>query len=926
MPYNPRNSVTLALGTRVGAYEVLSAIGAGGMGEVYRARDGKLNRDVALKVLPEFGGLDLQRLARFKREAQVLASLNHPNIAAVYGLEESNGIQALVLELVEGPTLADRIAQGPLPMDEALLMARQIAEALEAAHEQGIVHRDLKPANIGVRPDGTVKVLDFGLAKALEPADVIVSPTTSPTITSPALTQMGVILGTAAYMSPEQVKGRAADKRSDIWAFGAVLYEMLSGRRAFKGDDLSETLAAVLRQDVDLAALPASTPSPVRRLIARCLDRDVKRRLRDIGEARIALEDATKLPADDAGAVATLVQPRPRWRHAVPIALSALVAAILAGAAVWYTRPPQPRREVIRFAVPLPDGHAFVGAVPRPVIALSPDGTRIVYAAGIAAQEGAGAPTKSQLFLRSMSSLDVHAIPGTEDSQTVTDPVFSPDGRSLLFYAFDERTIKRIPVTGGRPRTICRAQTPYGINWTSDGIVFGQGRDGIMRVSPEGGPPTTLVTVKDGEEAHGPQLLPGGGHVLFTLAVDAGPDRWDQARVVVQSLTTKESTTLIEGGKDARYVPSGHLVYANQGTLFAVPFDVRLLKLTGDRTPLIDGVRWSGGRTTGASHFSVSSTGTLIYLPGGSLRQRWDIVLADRKGGIERLKIPADRYSSPPRVSPDGRRIAFGTDDGKEAIIYTYDLTGASPMKRLTFGGNNRFPVWSSDSKRVAFQSDRGGDIAIWQSSLDGPPERLTTAAPGESHAPESWSPKTEVLLFSATKGSDMSLWSLSLPARHVAPFGDVRSAFAVNARFHPNGRWVAYTVRERDTSAIYVQPFPATGEKHQLLVQGTDANPHKPVWSPDGTELFYVPRIFELEAVTITTDPTFAFRNAVPVRRSFQTGGPAERTLYDVTPDGKFVGLMSPGQSDLGVRAASRIHVVLNLFEELRDRVSAAQ
>ena len=555
------------------------------MGEVYRARDAKLNRDVALKVLPELFARDPDRLARFKREAQVLASLNHPNIAAIYGLEESSGVQALVLELVEGPTLADRVAQGPIPVDDALPMARQMAEALEAAHEQGIIHRDLKPANIKVRPDGAVKVLDFGLAKALEPVDVVVrgDVTSSPTITSPALTQIGVILGTAAYLSPEQVKGRPADKRSDVWAFGAVLYEMLSGQRAFKGDDISDTLAAVLRQNIDLTGLPASTPAAVRHLVSRCLDRDVRRRLRDIGEARIALEDPTRLTRENVERMKALVPPPPLWRRAIPVVLAAIVAGTLTGTAVWYlSQRSLPLPPVTRFLFPLPEGQAFVGATPRPVIALAPDGAQMVYAAN------------TQLFVRSMSGLDVHAIQGTEQDEGVTDPVFSPDGQSIVFYASEDRSIKKIAVTGGVAQLICRADAPYGISWGPGFIVFGQGSKGIMRVSENGGTPTLVVRVKDGEAASDPQLLPGGQHLLFTLATGNDTDRWDKARIVVQPVTSGEPKTVIEGGRDARYVPTGHLVYAAESTLFAVAFDVQRLQVTGARAPVVEDVRRSG--------------------------------------------------------------------------------------------------------------------------------------------------------------------------------------------------------------------------------------------------------------------------------------------------------------------------------------------
>ena len=535
------------------------------MGEVYRARDAKLNRDVALKVLPELFARDPDRLARFKREAQVLASLNHPNIAAIYGLEETNGVQALVLELVEGPTLADRIAHGPIPVDEALPIARQIAEALEAAHEQGIIHRDLKPANIKLRPDGTVKVLDFGLAKALEPGAAAGGDVTaSPTITSPAMTQMGVILGTAAYMSPEQAKGRQADKRSDVWAFGAVLYEMLSGQRAFKGDDIADMIAAVLRQDVDWTALPASTPAPVRRLIARCLDRDVRQRLRDIGEARIVLDDPFA-PASGGPAAPVLAPHAPLWRRAIPLVLCAIVAGALAGTAAWYLKPSAPRT-VSRFRFTLPQGLSFTGLARR-AIAISPDGTQMVYVAN------------GRLYLRSMSEPDAKAIQGTEGYQAVANPVFSPDGRSVAFHATADQTLKKIAVTGGAAVTICAANIPFGMSWGSGDIVFSAGSQSIMRVSSDGGTPEVIVGLKAGEVAENPQMLPGGQHVLFTLATGTALNRWDTADIVVQSVASAERKTLIAGGSDAHYLPTGHLVYAVRGSVFAVPFDVQRLEV-----------------------------------------------------------------------------------------------------------------------------------------------------------------------------------------------------------------------------------------------------------------------------------------------------------------------------------------------------------
>ncbi len=784
--------MALTAGTRLGPYEIVSALGAGGMGEVYRAHDTTLNRDVALKILPEAFILDPDRRARFNREAQLLAALNHPGIAAIYGSEESNPsprsgqatIRALVLELVEGPTLADRIARGPIPLDEALPIARQIAEAIEAAHELGIVHRDLKPANIKVRPDGTVKVLDFGLAKVLEPVTVTGGDLmASPTITSPALTGMGMILGTAAYMSPEQAKGRQADKRSDVWAFGTVLYEMLSGRRAFEGAGVSETLAAVLRQDLDWSALPVSTPVSVRRLIARCLNRDVRRRLRDIGEARIVLEDPAALARGDLEDVLAPGATHPPWtmrRRAIPLVLSAILSGGLAGTAAWYLKPSTPLA-ITRFQITLPEGQALTGLAGR-VVALSPDGTQVVYVAN------------GQLYLRSMSERDATAIQGTEGYQAASSPVFSPDGRSVAFHATSDQTLKRIAVAGGAAVTICAADLPFGISWGPDGIVFAEGSKGIRHVAPNADTSPVLVSLKDGEVSEGPQMLPGGQYVLFTVATGTAPNRWEKAHIVAQAVTTGERKTIIQGGSDARYIPTGHLVYAVGGSVYAVAFDPQRLEVTGSPVPVVAGVMRASA-PSGAANISVSDNGTLVYVPGTSSLSpgRIGIALTDRRRRIETLKLPPGTYVAP-RVAPDGARIVFGSEDGEEAIINIYDLSGTSGMRRLTFGGNNRFPIWAPNN-RIAFQSDRDGDLAIfWQSAVKGAAERLTKPEPGTSHVPESWSPNGDSFLFSVTKGSDVSLWTYSLHDRKATPFGEVHSSNPSGAVFSPDGRWVAYT------------------------------------------------------------------------------------------------------------------------------------
>ncbi len=929
----------LIAGTRLGPYEILGALGAGGMGEVYRARDTKLNRDVALKILPDAFASDLDRLARFTREAQTLASLNHPNIAAIYGLEESGGVRALVMELVEGDDLSQRIARlrapgaaatrAGIPLDEVLPIAKQIADALEAAHEQGIVHRDLKPANIKVREDGTVKVLDFGLAKAMDQASGVQGSghENAPTITTPAMTQAGMILGTAAYMSPEQAKGRVVDKRSDVWAFGCVCFEMLTGRRAFDGEDVTDTIAAVVRGEPDWSALPAEVPDQIRLLLRRCLKKDRKARISDVGVARFLLTETMPAAASQAAVQPTAatpsaaVPPRPLWKRAMPVVATAVVASAMVGTAAWTLKPtpPAPAAPVTRFALALGEGQQLT-VVANQMLAVSPDGTQVAYVAN------------NQLYLRAMSDLEARPIPGTQQTPTPYGPVFSPDGQSIAFYSQQDRAIKRIAVTGGAAVTICSPEVSAGlarlgrISWDADGIVFRQ-PGGIMRVSANGGQPEVLVSVKDGEVVHGPQVLPGGEWVLFTLATAATTEGWDKAQIVVQSLETSERKTLVSGGSDGQYVPTGHLVYALGGVLFAVPFDLRTLAVAGGPVPVVEGVRRAINGNTGIAHFSVSSTGSLVFVPGPVTTSagQFDLALVDRTGTAQPLKLPPGAYEYP-RLSPDGQRIAFGSDDGKDAFVAIYDVSGASALRRLTLGGRNRVPVWSADGEHVAFQSDREGDLGIFWQRADGTTaaERLTTPDDKDTaHVPESWAPDGKTLLFSVAKGPSYSLAAWSLPDKKVTPFGGIQSIQPPAAAFSPDGKWVAYSVDVSGSISgpLFVQPFPATGATYPISKGG---GLHA-TWSPDGKELIYSPGPGQLVAVSVTTRPAFTLGNPVPMPQVFLERGPMFQRNNDITLDGKrFLGVVpaaSGATGASGAPGAPQIQVVLNWFEELKMR-----
>ena len=733
----------LTTGSRLGPYEILSALGAGGMGEVYRARDTTLGRQVAIKVLPDAFAQDTERLARFEREAKTLASLNHPHIAQIYGLEQSSGVQALVMELVEGEDLSQRIARGPIPLDEALPIARQIAEALEAAHEQGIIHRDLKPANIKVTPDGVVKVLDFGLAKLAGPpeagryAPMVVRPasadlTASPTITSPAMmTGVGVILGTAAYMAPEQAKGREADKRSDIWAFGCVLYEMLTGRRPFDGDDVSDTLANVLKIDPDWSVLPSEIPPAIRTLLQSCLTKDRRRRVADISTALFVLEKAASL-APPAGTVSAAPRPRrPLWRRVVTPVAAALVASAVVGAAVWFgTRPIPPR--VARFPLTTASADALsINGTDRD-LAITPDGSRVVYV-------GSGG---AELLMRSLDQIEPIVV-----ARGLVRGVFvSPDGQWVGFID-NQRTLKKVAITGGPALTLTALDGgSRGATWApEDTIIFATNNPatGLQRVAAAGGEPTVVTRPNRdrGEADHlWPEILPGGRGVLFTMTAVSGG--LDAAQIAVLDLDTGAQTIVLRGGSHAHYVSTGHLVYAAGGALRAVAFDLSRREIQGTPVSVLPRVVTT---TFGAGDYAVAADGTLVYVDTPSTTSGFGfggdrtLVWVDRAAREEPLAAPPRAYMHP-RLSPDGTRIAVYIHD-QQQDTWMWDLQRAT-LTRLTFTpGVDWFPLWTPDGKRIVFSSaGEGGSIGLFWMPADGTgkPERLTN---GDLHSPPVFRP-----------------------------------------------------------------------------------------------------------------------------------------------------------------------------------------
>ena len=779
-------------GTRFGPYEIADEIGAGGMGVVYRATDTNLKRDVAIKVLPESLATDTERLARFQREAELLASLNHPNIAQIYGLEKADGTTALVMELVDGPTLEDRIKQGALPADEALGIAMQIAEGLEGAHSQGIVHRDLKPANIKLRSDGTVKVLDFGIAKALAP-DLLTSAPQSPMLTTPA-TMAGVILGTAAYMSPEQARGKPVDQRADIWAFGCVLYEMLTGQPAFGAEDVPTTLARVIDRETDIDSLPASISPAVRQAIKLCLQKDVKKRVRDIGDVRLALEGAFETVSPRAAEAAVVTGKG--WRRALPVATSALVAGLVVGLSVWISTRPE-AQPVNRFDYDVPEGQPL-RVSNRRIMALSPDGRQFVY------------NTLDGLYLRTMGELEARVIPGTESG--VLSQTFSPDGQSVVYFEINQGELRRIAINGGAPVIIADIGQPYGLSWEADGtILFGE-PEGILRVSANGGTPELIIPIPEGEFPYGPRLLPDGDSVLFSVTSTVG---WDDAQIVAQSLSTGERTVLLEGGSDARYLPTGHLVYAFEDGLFAVAFDADSLTVSGGAVPLVQGVRRAIGGLTGVANYGVSEDGTLVYAAGGVATIERTLVWVDRTGREEPLAAPPRAYNNV-RISPDGTTVALDVRD-EDFDLWTWNLARET-LTRLTFDpGEDEFPVWSPDGRRIAYSSTPVGGVDVTSNTSlhwrpadgTGSAERLAES-PGQIF-PTSFLPDaTGILVYGAVtadQGDDIAIVRLEGEGR-ATPL--LETAFEESyPAVSPDGRWLAYVSDETGREEVLRESLP---------------------------------------------------------------------------------------------------------------------
>jgi serine/threonine-protein kinase len=902
----------LQSGDKLGPYEILSLLGKGGMGEVYRSRDTKLKRDVALKVLPAAFAHDSGRMIRFQREAEVLASLNHPNIAHLYGIEE----QALVMELVEGETLPC-----PLPVETALKYAKQIAEALEYAHEKGVVHRDLKPANIKITPEGVVKVLDFGLAKAIDDPVPSADPSNSPTLTLGA-TSAGVILGTAAYMSPEQAVGKPADRRSDIFSFGVVLFEMLSGKPAFVGESVGDTLAAVVKDDPDWSKLPAAAPAPLRTLLGRCLTKDRKQRLQAIGEARIAIEESLS------GAPPKIAESVQAKRSTLPWVVAGVLAAALAVVGSGWWRASRPiEQPLVRLNVDL--GPEISLASPRRVsdgsVIISPDGTRLVYLASVAGSQ-------PKLLIRKLDQPKATELPGTEGARS---PFFSPDGQWVGFVGGTK--LNKISVEGGSVvplADIVNSAFFAGANWGEDGdIVMGQFTKGLVRSPSVGGGASMPVTeLASGEVGHAlPQILPGGKAVLFVAYTS--PDS-DNASIQVVSLADGRRKTLVHGGTSPHYLATsngaGHLVYSNKGTLFAIPFDLNHLETRGAPIPVLDGIGY--GTQFGAAQFDVSRSGTLVNGTGsagtGMMTVQWLDRATGKLDGASAKKQPL--WAKPgiyamPRLSPDGQRLALSVSQGGREDVWLYDLR-RDAMGRLTMHGE-RNPTWSRPDGRYIVFSALSGGMSWTRADGSGEPQPLTNSK--NVQIPTSFSPDGKRLAYSEldTASRSVQIWTLpvednggQLRAGKPELFRSTQFNDAL-AAFSPDGRWLAYQSSDSGVIEVVVRAFPASAAGQDRIWRISNNGGQDPVWSPTGQELLYQSGD-QIMAVkyTVKGDSFDAERPTVWAPKLGGVGG--VRSAWDLAPDGKRVVVLTPVESAEAPKQEHEIVMLLNFFDELRRKV----
>jgi serine/threonine protein kinase len=903
--------MTLSTGTRLSHYEITSQIGKGGMGEVYQAKDTKLGRDVAIKVLPPEFAQDADRVARFQREAKLLASLNHPNIAAIHGLEESDGTHFLVLELIEGETLAERIKTGPIPVEESLKLALQIAEALEAAHEKGVIHRDLKPANIKVTSDGKVKVLDFGLAKAFAGDPENMNLSNSPTLSDMA-TQQGVILGTAAYMPPEQAKGKSVDKRADVWAFGVVIFEMLSGRQVFTGESVSETLAAVIKSEPEWNSLPPNLHPRIRLMLERCLEKDPKKRYSGINDALVDIE---RVLADPGGVLVTPVTTEVAQKKLRTI-LPWIAAIIIIGIAVWIlkpTPPPEPNQVMVSEYVLPEDQQLFQDDNGDTYLAISPDGSQMAYT------------TTEGIYIRSMKELNARLITGIV--KDVGAIFFSPDGQWIGYFAYLDQKLKKISVNGGTPMKLCDASLVIGAVWYEDNtIVYSDVLGGgVYRVSSNGGDPELLVA---GLTAY-PLLIQDGKSVMF-MDVTSQP-----YKTVVQSLESEERTVVLESGAGF-YVPTGHLVYGAGGNKFVVPFDIDKLETVGEAVQLNFPI------SNSMSGFAFSDSGTLVYTPGtddtgnDAASPKLTFVWVDREGNKEPLGAESADYSIF-KISPDGTKVAMTMRTEGNTDIYIWDINRKTPM-RLTFDeADDTAPLWTPNSQKIVFTSMRventpGG--IYWRNADGTGVDEQLLSLPDRAIAPFSWSSdgKTLVLWEFCLSPLQTDIGMMSMEGNRERK-GLLQEKYSEGfPQISPDGRFIAYSANESVKEDIFVRAFPDVDGGGRWSVSNSGGN--SPIWSPNGDEIYYRNGDATM-VVPVETEPTFIPGNPeILFKGTYSSGNFLNQitlTPWDIHPtNGKFLMLkpIAPTDDesiagDIAEEAPRKIILVTNWFEELKEKVS---
>jgi len=885
-------------GSRLGPYEIVALAGAGGMGQVYKARDTRLDRTVAIKILPPELAADPQFRERFDREARVISQLDHPHICTLYDVGEADDIQFLVLQYLEGETLADRLSKGPLTVDETLQIALQIGAALDLAHGAGIVHRDLKPGNVMLTAAG-VKLLDFGLAKTT--ASVSSTPlnvTSGPTISSP-MTAQGTILGTFQYMSPEQIEGHDADARTDIFAFGCVLYEMLTGKKAFEGKTQGSLIAAILeRTPVPIPMLQPVTPPALAHIVDECLRKNPARRWASIHDVALELEWIAEEGAGAIAAAAAAAPPPKSRARSIALGIVSAAAVVAAAVAAWLLKPaPSSARDVARFSIVLPEGVNFSRAG-RHVLTVAPDGSKVVFVAN------------QQLYVRALDQDTAVPIRGTNVDPA--DPTFSPDGAWVAFWSNNQ--IRKVSIAGGSPVTVSDAPIPFGLYWNGDRIFIGAGPRGILAVPAAGGATTEMVPGKSGEFTAHPQLLPDGDSLLFTLR---SRPNWNDAQIVVESLTSHRRKVILQGGSNATFLPTGHLVFAHDNALYAEAFDPRAQEVRGGPIAVVDDVAGVGANSgpIGAAQVAISRTGIMAYLPGNLIGGR-RLVWVDRAGTEESIPAPARVYFTP-RISPDGSRLAVEARD-EEADIWVWDF-GRSTLTRLTFGPSSEGnPVWTPDGRRIIYASNREGAPNLYWQAADGTGEAERLTKSSQLQTPHSTSPDGKWVVFRefSKSGGDSNLLALTLDGDRTPRTLLATPAGELNGEISPDGRWMVYESTESGRVEIYVRPWPSVADgRWQVSNNGGQA----PAWSHDGRELFYIAADNQLMAVVVETKRTFVAGEA---RKLFDTskyvinvGGRA----YDVTPDGKrFV--LSTNAVPRGV--INRIAVVANWFEELKAKV----